>query len=54
MQPLNGIKIKDWFGNDYYDHCLLDLIEPLKTIAEKQCNDVRIELTKIRRNNYTY
>ncbi len=34
MQPLNGIKIKDWFGNDFDDKELLYLIPFLKTIVE--------------------
>jgi len=35
MQPLNGIKIRDWFGNDQNDRALYELIDPLKQIAEK-------------------
>ena len=34
LQPLNGIKIRDWFGNDLCDRHLLDLIPHLKQIAE--------------------
>jgi hypothetical protein len=35
MQPLNGIKIRDWFGNDHNDRALYELIDPLRQIAEK-------------------
>jgi hypothetical protein len=30
MQPLNGIKIRDWFGNDFVDRELLNLVPVLK------------------------
>jgi len=49
FQPLNGIKIKDWFGNDFVDRELLNLIPFLKQIAENQSNDVRMELSKYRK-----
>lgn len=35
MQPLNGIKIRDWFGNDFTDRHLINLIPFLKSIVEK-------------------
>ena len=49
LQPSNGIKIKDWFGEDMTDRCLKNLIPALKAIAESDCNDVRLELTKLRK-----
>ena len=52
MQPLNGIKIRDWFGNDFTDRHLLNLIPFLKSIVEKQSNDVRMDLSKYRKVQY--
>lgn len=51
MQPQNGIKIKDWFGNDFADRHLLNLITPLRSIVQRGANDVRVELAK-GRNKY--
>lgn len=53
LQPLNGIKIRDWFGTDLKDRHLLDLIAPLQAIAEKQVHDVRLELSKFRKSQLT-
>jgi len=53
MQPLNGIKIRDWFGNDFVDRELLNMIPFLKTIVEDQSSDVRMELSKYRKERNT-
>jgi hypothetical protein len=50
LQPLNGIKIRDWFGNDFSDRHLLNLIPLLKGIVEKEASDVRMELSKYRKS----
>ena len=50
LQPLNGIKIKDWFGNDFNDRELLALIPFLKSLPERLIPDVRVEVGKFRRN----
>ena len=47
LQKQNGITIKPFFGDDYKDTALYDLLPILKHIAEEG-NDVRIELAKYR------
>ena len=47
LQKQNGITIKPFFGDDYNDTALYDLLPILKHIAEEG-NDVRIELAKYR------
>ena len=47
LQKQNGITIKPFFGDDYNDSALYDLLPILKRIAEEG-NDVRIELAKYR------
>ena len=47
LQKQNGITIKPFFGDDYNDTALYDLLPILKRIAEEG-NDVRIELAKYR------
>ena len=47
LQKQNGITIKPFFGDDYKDTALYDLLPILKHIAENG-NDVRIELAKYR------
>ncbi len=34
LQPENGIKIREWYGNDFVDRELLNLIPFLKHVAE--------------------
>ena len=47
LQKQNGITIKPFYGDDYNDTALYDLLPILKRIAEEG-NDVRIELAKYR------
>ena len=47
LQKQNGITIKPFYGDDYNDTALYDLLPILKHIAEDG-NDVRIELAKYR------
>ena len=47
LQKQNGITIKPFYGDDYNDTALYDLLPILKHIAEEG-NDVRIELAKYR------
>ena len=51
FQPLNGIKIRDWYGLDFLDKHLLNLIPFLKQLFENQIYDVRVELNKFRKIN---
>jgi TFIIF-interacting CTD phosphatase-like protein len=50
LQPLNGIKIRDWFGNDFSDRHLINLIPFLKSVVEKDVSDVRMEISKYRKS----
>ena len=47
LQKQNGITIKPFYGDDYNDTALYDLLPILKHIAEEG-NDVRVGLAKYR------
>ena len=51
MQPGNGIKIRDWYGTDFNDKELFNLIPYLKQLAKDQTQDIRSDLKKC--NNCT-
>ena len=51
MQPMNGIKIREWYGTDMLDKHILNLIPFLKQLAIDRVVDVRQELRKFKKVN---